>query len=308
MMIAYDFTLVKFTKNISGMNLFIKVVWDGLTNTKKNQLKSDNDLSSMMNSVSISSKRVCNGPLKLSSVFSQLGEEEQEIWNEKAAQICEDLEEDILPKWITSKFPNDIELCEKKVSRDMILSYRWTYRRIFEKMKKVLSSGRKGVSQAKAKINIPETIFKKTKCIVKLNCGYVVWNSLFQPILHPYMKKDTGDVRYFQLKDLKIIKTFLSFHGRDASVVKFGDDAQSRVALKVVVKQEKKKIGYVVEASEEEWTVQTSSNNVETYSREDPVVQVFPFTIIYNRKLLTLTLLFDRMSTRDGRLLFNQCS
>ena len=84
-------------------------------------------------------------------------------------------------------------------------------------MMTVLSSSRKGVSQAKEKVLVPESIFKKTKCIVKLNVGYVVWNSLFQPALDEFMVKKTSDVRYFQLKSLKSISTFLSFHGRNGS-------------------------------------------------------------------------------------------
>ena len=293
---------------MSGMNLFIKVVWGSMSDKEKLDVMKHDELSSMLNSVSISTKRVCNWPIQLSSIFANLDEKEQDIWNEKASDMKDNAEDEILPKWTLSKLPNDITLCEKQVSRDIILSYRWTYRRIFEKVNKVLSSGRKGISQAKTKLRVPEQIFKKTKCIVKVNCGYVVWNSLFQPGLEAFMVKKTSDVQYYQLKSLESIETFLSFHGRNASSVQLENNVKGIVSLKVVIKTVKRKIGYVIGSSDTEWIVKTSSNKVETYLRDDSSIQVFPFTAIYNRKLLNLTILFDRMTTRDGRLLLNQCS
>ena len=116
MFISYDYSRVS-SKSISGMNLFIKVVWEGLSYEEKECLKKGEDLSSMMNSVSISTKKECKGPFRLSSVFSNLGELAQDVWNDKALQISEYTEEDSLPSWNSSKLPIDIAL-PKYTSKD----------------------------------------------------------------------------------------------------------------------------------------------------------------------------------------------
>ena len=233
-------------------------------------------------------------------IWNALTEESKKKWDGKLAKLKFHFDKKP-PRWNTEPSFNYESL--EIINREMRLEQRYFFQDVLNGFEKYLKKKEVATKSGARKVIVYDGKEEKhNRLELKFNISPMLYQLFWLERLESFRNRGKNKKKdFFSLYDENEIDKLLSYHGRVASVFKIDENTSSRVGVKASFRDtsNEKAFGYLEESRQKDMTIMCEDGKIVVKSS---VIVLDPLTISYSKHKREIIFIFNRKTTRGGKL------